>query len=157
MSRRNEQDGRSGGAAPLAWPQDQGTCLCLKCLKCEDDGRDWVCRTDGRFDPETFMRAYLDSEGWARNCIMFFWLDYPRHCLELIRIGTALAATDDQRAYVGAGALESLLGEHGDELIDDIEVLARKDRAFREALVHVWQHGMSDETFRRVLVASGRM
>jgi hypothetical protein len=37
-------------------------------------------------------------------------------------------------ATVGAGPLEDLLHDHGDELIDEVERLARQDPAFSRAL-----------------------
>lgn len=44
----------------------------------------------------------------------------------------------DEVSTVAAGPLEDLIHQHGDELIDDIEPLARQDDRFRAALGSVW-------------------
>ncbi|NJR77978.1 DUF6869 domain-containing protein [Sphingomonas corticis] len=51
---------------------------------------------------------------------------------------------------LGAGPLETLLGENGDRVIADVEVEARADRRFFWTLACVWQNGMSDELWARV-------
>lgn len=45
---------------------------------------------------------------------------------------------EDDGAIVGAGPLEDLVHAHGDELIDEIERLARQVPSFRRALASVW-------------------
>ena len=157
MSRRAKRARMTGGLDDLVWPQDEGLSICGDCGLCGEDGERWHCRTGGRFDPEQLVAAYLGSERWASSCMMDFWIDYPKHCLELVRIGASICSCDEQRCRLGAGALESLLGQHGDSLILDVERHARQDPGFRQVLGHVWRHGMSEATWTRVLVASGRV
>ena len=51
---------------------------------------------------------------------------------------------------LGAGPLETLLGENGDRVIADVEAEARADRRFFWTLACVWQHGMSENLWARV-------
>lgn len=51
---------------------------------------------------------------------------------------------------LGAGPLETLLGENGDQVIAEVEAEARRDRRFLWALACVWQQGMSDDLWARV-------
>jgi hypothetical protein len=58
-------------------------------------------------------------------------------------------------ASLGAGPLETLLSENGDRIISEVEAEARRDRRFFWTLACVWQHGMSDELWRRVQRITG--
>jgi hypothetical protein len=148
----------TGGVDGVVWPQDESVSICGECGTSDGESDEgWLCRTNGRFDSEKFVAAYLSSERWASACMMDFWIDYPKHCLELVKIGASICSSDEQQCRLGAGALESLLGTHGDSLISDVERQARRDPSFREVLGYVWQHGMSEATWRRVLSASGRV
>ena len=54
---------------------------------------------------------------------------------------------------LAAGALEDLLSEHGDELIEKVETEARRNPQFNLLLGGVWQGGMSSEIWRRIQAA----
>jgi hypothetical protein len=120
----------------------------------------------GAFDPLHVARAYAlggkESEEfphgtkWAFECVFMMQIDHPQAALEIIRLAAIESQTAAQRAKIGCGHLESLLANHGRTVIDDVERLARAEPNFRECLVHVWQHGMPDDIWRRVLAASGR-
>jgi len=58
---------------------------------------------------------------------------------------------------LGAGTLETLIGENGDQVIADVEAAARVDRRFSWTLACVWQHGMSDELWDRVQRVARRL
>ena len=55
---------------------------------------------------------------------------------EIVRL-----APDEDLVYVGAGPLETLLREHGDQLAELVEAAAATDLRFRTALSSVITHG----------------
>lgn len=58
--------------------------------------------------------------------------------LDLILALLEGAPDDDACLAVGAGPLQNLLHDHGNELIDQIERVARREPRFRRALTGVW-------------------
>lgn len=159
---------RSRGASRSA-PPDWTNACCGDCIWPDDEDGEPQPRcgsTDGGLDPERMARAYaLDGEAsaefpdgtkWAFGCVFSMAFDHPQHCLEIIRRAALAATTAWQRTMIGCGNLETLLGNHGASLIDDVERLARESPQFRECLANVWQHGMPDDVWARVLKASGR-
>lgn len=54
---------------------------------------------------------------------------------------------------LAAGPLEELLSRHGAELIEEIEVEARRSPEFNLLLGGVWKNSMSEEVWRRVCAA----
>jgi hypothetical protein len=90
-----------------------------------------------------------------------FAYDDPAFTLSVIKDVVSRYAEDDLfteaeteakqiLAMLGAGPLETLLGENGDQVIADVEAEARRDRRFFWTLACVWQHGMSDDLWGRV-------
>jgi hypothetical protein len=156
---RKSKDRRENGAAtavPFQWPPIGGDLGCGHCPT-DDDETHWHCRkSDGSFDPEHVARAYLAHESWAFSCVSDLQRNHPDACFEFVRIALPLCRSDRERAILAAGALESMLGSHGARMIDRVEQEARRDPAFKELLGGVWQHGMPDEIWARVLLASGR-
>lgn len=59
-------------------------------------------------------------------------------------------------ANIGAGPMEELLGKHGPDFIDAVELEARRWPAFRQMLTNVWPSTINESVWQRVLVASGR-
>ena len=59
-------------------------------------------------------------------------------------------------AMIGAGPMEELLGKHGPDFIDAVELEARRWPAFRQMLTNVWPSKINEPVWQRVLVASGR-
>jgi len=57
-------------------------------------------------------------------------------------------------ANLAAGPLEDLLAHNGEDVIDEVERLARIDAEFRKCLTGVWQNAMSHELFARVQKAA---
>jgi len=77
----------------------------------------------------------------------------PQLCLECIleildRIPSDPANNHFQ--VLAAGPLEDLLNEHGEAVVDDIEVLARRDPRFRLLLNGVWPSGVSESVMNRL-------
>jgi hypothetical protein len=58
--------------------------------------------------------------------------------------------SDEQRASLAAGPLETLLAWHGEGFIDRVEHQAALDRRFNYLLGGVWQCGMPQEIWERV-------
>ena len=53
-------------------------------------------------------------------------------------------------AVLAAGPLEDLLAKRGEDFIDRVEELARKDPKFNDLLGGVWRNTMTDEVWQRV-------
>jgi hypothetical protein len=60
------------------------------------------------------------------------------------------ASADQVLGWIGAGPLESLLSEHGEDFIDRMEQQAANDERFHFAVSHCWQFGMTDNVWSRV-------
>jgi hypothetical protein len=54
---------------------------------------------------------------------------------------------------LAAGPLEDLLGSHGAELIEQVEVEARRNPSFNLLLGGVWQNEISNEVWARIQAA----
>jgi len=117
-------------------------------------------------DPLHLARSYAagykggikgnEELAWASECVFAMVYDHPVAGLEIIRLAIEMSETDWQVTLIGCGHLESLLGKNGRKVIGDVERLARESPDFRECLANVWRHGMPDDVWARVLVASGR-
>jgi len=64
-------------------------------------------------------------------------------------------SSDIVMGVLSAGELEDLLSEHGELMIEEIEIEARKNPQFKKMLGGVWQADMSDEIYQRVVDAAG--
>ena len=132
----------------------------------EAANRPYCFGTSDVLDPLNLARSYaLSFEGprevsevhaWASECVFMMLHSHPVAALEVIRLAAELAETDWQRTMIGCGNLESLLGNHDRTMIDAVERLAGESPAFRYCLGNVWQHGIADDVYARVLAASGR-
>ena len=58
--------------------------------------------------------------------------------------------SDKMIAVLAAGPLEDLLDKRGEDFIDRIEELARKDPKFNDLLGCVWRTTMTEEVWQRV-------
>jgi len=61
-----------------------------------------------------------------------------REAIELLAVLTEANPTGNDGTAVGTGPLEDLIHEHGDELIDEIELYARTRPPVAQALAVVW-------------------
>ena len=57
---------------------------------------------------------------------------------------------------LAAGPLEQVLANHGEAIIDRVELLARIEPQFSSLLGGVWQNNMSEEVWIRVKKSSNR-
>lgn len=60
------------------------------------------------------------------------------------------AETEDQLSHIAAGPFEGLMGRHGADYIDRVEVRAAIDRKFARMVCDSWRHMMTDEVWARV-------
>jgi hypothetical protein len=105
----------------------------------------------------------VQAEGWlAYHQSFWAWEELKRvHAEDGWRAAwplvLALVARASQRALgaIGAGILEDMLDEHGDEIIERVEAQAAADPRFRYCLSHVWPGGMPDALWERVVRARG--
>ena len=91
-------------------------------------------------DRERLVKAWLtyQKNWWAYEALMTLWRESPDEALDVIIDLTQSADDDDLIEAVGAGPLEDLVREHGASMIDAIEMRAKSDVRFRQALSHVW-------------------
>ena len=169
MSRGAKERRKKGSSRGDGLDWSDVCCLARPGSLAGDDDEDALpyCRnSSGAFDPERLSRAYAldgasntefpDGSKWAFACVYSMQIDHPREALEIIRLAAQASETDRQRVKIGCGNLESLLGNHGEAIIGEVERLARQEAKFRECLTHVWRHGMTEDVWQRVLKASGR-
>ncbi|MGU9980575.1 DUF6869 domain-containing protein [Phreatobacter sp. HK31-P] len=126
------------------------------CLECRDNPDGPLCRgADGRRDLARIARGYLRQghpeaidHDIAFDCAFSMLHDDIDTTLAFIFTASDLCENDEQRAYLGAGTLESLLVNAGPAVIDRVLDRARRDPAFRRVLSGVWGHSAMDKTVR---------
>jgi acetoin utilization deacetylase AcuC-like enzyme len=67
-----------------------------------------------------------------------------------IKAAVEAARSDNELVHIAAGPLEHLLGQHGPDYIDAIEILARSDAKFARTTTAVWKYMMTDDIWARV-------
>ena len=80
----------------------------------------------------------------------------PNLAIDLILEILKLGLSEKTKEVLAAGPLEQVLANHGDAIIERVELLARRDPQFSSLLGGVWQNNMSDEVWMRVKNASNR-
>jgi len=111
----------------------------------------------------TTAELHEQAEGWVAYHETFWaWEELNRILVEegeeatwSIVLAVVENASEHGLGRLGAGILETLLGEHGPAVIERVEALAAIDQRFRFCLSHAWQGDMSDEIWQRVVVARG--
>jgi hypothetical protein len=74
----------------------------------------------------------------------------PETAWSVIQEIIALDHSDQILANVGAGPFEDLMGNHGPQFIDRVEMCSRSHPAFRRMLGIVWKTAISDEVWNRI-------
>ena len=74
----------------------------------------------------------------------------PNLAIDLILEILKLGLSEKSKEVLAAGPLEQVLANHGDAIIERVELLARRDPQFSSLLGGVWQNNMSDEVWMRV-------
>jgi len=107
-------------------------------------------------DWDELIRGWIDSnerekiDGWAIESIAMWHYDQPAMLWQFILDTYTRDISDRVLGMIAAGPLEDLLAYCGDDFIDDVEELARKDPKFNKLLGGVWQNAMSDDLWNRV-------
>jgi hypothetical protein len=95
-----------------------------------------------------------DEDMWAFEAIYDLIIGRPDLVLRFVDAVMDAGPSPLQEGALAAGPLEDLLGSHGEAMIDDIELKARREPRFRRLLTGVWQNAMSDAIWERVQVAA---
>ena len=127
------------------------------CLECLDNPDGPLCRAaDGARDLARIARGYLRQghpeaidHDIAFDCAFSMLHDDIDMTLAFVMTASDLCETDEQRACLGAGTLESLLVNEGPAVIDRVLDRARRDPDFRRVLSCVWGHRAMDRSVRK--------
>jgi hypothetical protein len=95
------------------------------------------------------------SDGDAFSTVFDIWMTDPETTWQLVLEVLRHDMTDDQKAILAAGPLESLLANHGDLVIDRVERESATNSRFRHLLGGVWKNAMSDSVWERVQSVRG--
>jgi hypothetical protein len=108
---------------------------------------------------EAFARAWLaelrampeDAESHlGQSVVMMNFTATPEQQWRFIRVAVAQAESDEELGHIAAGPLEHLLGWHGADYIDAVEVQAAADPKFARMLGGVCKYMMKDDVWERV-------
>ena len=69
---------------------------------------------------------------------------------KFITLAIDLLENDDGLGALAAGPVEHLLGHHGDDYIQQVEVLAMHNSQFAKMLTGCWQYKMNDDVRSRL-------
>lgn len=108
-----------------------------------------------QFSVEQVVGDWLAASGKSgRDSTMAMPVGFaPEIAWKAIQQLSALELSDEQKALLAAGPLESLLFHHGQSFIDRVEEAARSSERFNHLLGGVWQGGMRKDIWRRVEAA----
>jgi uncharacterized protein DUF6869 len=95
-----------------------------------------------------------EDKFWSWDRLWELVHDDPEAAWNVIQI-ISEDGSDRVLANLATGPLEDLLVEHGDQFIDRVEALARRDAQFRKLLGAVWQNSMSPKLWRRIKAVAG--
>jgi len=87
---------------------------------------------------------------WAYEALDEACSEHPKRALEVIGLISKLTIDDYILANLAAGPLEDLIVGNEEKIIDDIEVLAKKDLHFRRIIGGVWRNSISQPTWDRL-------
>jgi|LakMenEpi03Aug12_release.lakeMendotaPanAssembly.Ray.scaffolds.fasta_scaffold515828_2 hypothetical protein len=119
---------------------------------------DWIDYQKIALDPKTCTREFRKAVeqgthplSYAIHEIEDYLYSYPDAAWQLILELMILADTPLLLANIAAGPLETLLHKYPYQYIDRIEQQAKKDKKFKECLGYVWQGGVPEEIWRRII------
>ncbi|WP_045767748.1 DUF6869 domain-containing protein [Xanthomonas albilineans] len=93
-----------------------------------------------------------DQNWWAVDRFFELMDSMPEICWQAIVEISRRNPSEEIIAITGAGPLEDLIEQYGDQFIDKIEAEARESPVFRKMLNSVWESG-SSEIWSRVIQA----
>jgi GNAT superfamily N-acetyltransferase len=92
---------------------------------------------------------------WASDALKELTEEDPERVWTITKALVTAAPDEKTLGVIGAGPLEALLADYGEQFIERIERQAAADEKFRYCLAGVWRAGMSDELWSRVTNALG--
>jgi hypothetical protein len=95
---------------------------------------------------DAYIRNYTekdDSLFWGFLQVQDYVRSDPIHAWKVTLLLIEAAPTPEALSYVAAGPLEDLLYGRGEQFIDEVERLARRDPKFRRALLGVYNESES--------------
>ena len=95
----------------------------------------------------------LEAYSWSYGALKEVCAEMPAIGLRLIQEILKRDRDFDLIPVLAAGPLEDLLVQHGPEVIDEIEQLARQDAEFAKLLGGVWRNAMAQTVWDRVVAA----
>jgi hypothetical protein len=111
---------------------------------------------------KAWIEHHLHSKGAVNEATFWAWQrlyeliqSEPEKAWKVIEAIRQANGSDWNLGNLGAGPLEDLLAEHGDEFIDRIESLARQDAQFRKLLGAVWRNTISEKVWSRIRAVAG--
>lgn len=111
--------------------------------------RSWIALQD--FPQKS---GQYDQLFWAHEKLWDLSQDQPDDCFAVILAILSYNTTDNILQNLAAGPLEDLLVANGAELIDQIELEASKNIAFRKLLGGVWQNAIPPAIWQRITAVS---
>jgi hypothetical protein len=87
---------------------------------------------------------------WVFDEVMDLTCERPHELLDFVLETLALEPPTETLEMLAAGPLEDYLATHGDEVIEDVEKLAKSNPKFASLLGGVWKNSMSDDVWKRV-------
>jgi len=122
----------------------------------EIDGlvNDWI-RFQYKMEDATSQKKEDEIEEYDMDFMDKIIHKTPKLALSII---VKILEKDTERRFLpvlAAGELEDLLSIHGEEIIDLIEDLAKKNPKFKKLLGGVWQGDMSDKFYKRIVEIAG--
>src|SRR5215475_63513 len=91
-----------------------------------------------RTERKTLVSGEASDLQGARDMVDDRMLAGGVEAVELLVVLNETAPADDDGVSVGCGPLEDLIHQHGDALIDVIDIIARRNPSFAKAMSHVW-------------------
>ncbi len=106
-------------------------------------------------DLEEILSSWVEYKKvfWAYEHLVDLIRDEPEMAWTIILGLVAQAPTEEDLGDIAAGPLEDLLGLHGPEFIDRVELKAATDARFRVCLAGIGKSPIPDELWQRVRTA----
>lgn len=94
-----------------------------------------------------------DSYFWAWELLDQIVIDFPEEALKIVFEMSEVENIEPVVvSCIAAGPMENLLVLHGDKVIDDTVVLARRNPPFKLLLKCVWKNSMDNNTWERLQI-----
>lgn len=96
-----------------------------------------------------------DPKFWAWQRLHELVWSEPEEAWKVIEAIRQANGSDLIIANLAAGPLEDLLATHGEQFIERVETLSRRDAQFRRLLGGVWRSSISEKVWTRLRAVAG--